>query len=80
MKNLVQERIQELEQLLKDGHERHDKLERELALLKDERTDDEKIEAMVEELNRDLENEARQEEEYEKWLKEREVSWLSRVH
>ena len=74
MKNLVQERTQELEQLLKDGREKHEKLEKELAQLKDEQTDDQTIEAMVDEANKDGENELRQEEEYAQWLKDREVS------
>lgn len=75
VKNLVQERVQELEQLLKDGREKHEKLHRELAQLKDEQTDDQTIEAMVDEANKDVENEIRQEEEYDQWLKEREVKW-----
>ncbi|XP_003737289.1 bromodomain-containing protein 8 [Galendromus occidentalis] len=73
VKNLVQERIKELEKLLSDGLEKHERLQRELALLTDDQTDDQKVESMVDEANTAVESEIRQEEVYERWLKEREL-------
>lgn len=72
VKKLAQERIAELEKLVLEGYARHQKLRKELDLITAGKMDD-KIDELIDELNKQAEEKLRQESVHQKWLKDREV-------